>query len=83
MTEVLTREEALKELKTPTGRQLTVAPRKQGTLFEIKFSDGKGGHLPDSMNGLFTSPTRAKAALMKYLEDFWNTSDSVKRKEKA
>lgn len=83
MTNVLTREEGLKDGITPTGRKIAVEPIKHSALYRIQFADGKGGLLPDNLRGMYTSRPRANEDLTKYLKDFWDTSDSVKKKEKA
>lgn len=83
MTNVLTRETGMKEKITPTGRQLAVVPQKHGGMYLIQFSDGKGGNLPDNLKGMYTTKPRAFEALDNFLNEFWNTSDSVSVKKKA
>lgn len=79
--EVLTRETALPNLTSPTGRKFEVrsyAPNP--SLFEIAFADKKPGELPrEFQNHKFTKKDLALKYLQKYLEDFWDTSDSKKK----
>lgn len=81
MTNVLTREVGMKDKLAPTGRQFTVNPMKNGSLYIIQYSDGKGGELPDRLKGHFTNKPRAFEVLDNFLNDFWNTSDSVSKKK--
>lgn len=83
MTNVLTRETGMQDKITPTGRQLGVVAQKHGSMYTIQFLDGKGGNLPDSLKGMYTTKPRAFEALDNFLNEFWNTSDSVSVKKKA
>lgn len=80
MTTVLTREIGLKENTLPTGRKLEVVGLSQAGLYKIK-AEG-AGTLPKKFAGTYTSRPRAESDMKKYLREFWDTSDSVKRKEK-
>lgn len=80
MAEVLTRETAIPNLTTPTGRKLGVRYLPQNpNLVEIVFADSKPGELPDKLKGLYTKKSLALAAVNKYLHEFWDTSDNKKK----
>lgn len=80
MAEVLTREKAIPELMTPTGRKLGVRYFPPNpNLVEVVFADSKPGELPDKLKGLYTKKALALQAVNKYLEEFWDTSDSKKK----
>lgn len=78
---VLTRENSIPNLITPTGRQLGVRawPKNPG-LYEVVYVDGKPGSLPDTLAGHhFTKKDIAIHHIKKYLTEFWDTSDSKKK----
>lgn len=51
----MTRQESLDNLITATGRELAVIPVPGTSMFRIGFKDGKGGQLPESICGWYTS----------------------------
>lgn len=73
---------AVKENKTPKGKELVIKPDGRG-FFEISFTSG--GELPGELCGIFSDPTRAQIAINIYLgrkeqEELNKTSDA-KHKE--
>ena len=74
---VLTREEGIASNTVPTGRVLAVNLRSP--FYMIQFADGKGGTLPDELQGLFTNEVRASEVLTGYVTRFWDISDGAKR----
>jgi hypothetical protein len=79
---VLTRETALPLFTSPTGRSFKIQPWLTNPgLYEIAYSDKKPGEMPRELVGkLYTSRKRAEEALTKYLTEFWDLSDSNKKK---
>lgn len=82
MAEVLTRESAIPNFTTPTGRKLGVRQFEPNpSLYEVVFVDKKPGEIPAVFqNHRFTKRKYAEAALLSYLNEFWDTSDNNKRK---
>lgn len=81
MAEVLTRETAIPNLTSPTGRKFGVRQFPPNpSLYEVVFVDSKPGEIPAVFNNhRFTKRKYAEDALLKYLTEFWDTSDSKKK----
>jgi hypothetical protein len=79
--QVLTRETAIPELTTPTGRKFGIRPFDQNpSLLEIHYADGKPGELPEKFkHHRFTKKELAVNYIKKYLEEFWDISDKSKK----
>lgn len=80
MTEVLTRETAIPNKTTPTGRVIGCVPLEHNpAMLTIRFVDGKGGEVPEPLQGLWTGLRQADEAIKDYLTKFWNTSDEASK----
>jgi hypothetical protein len=79
--QVLNRETAIPELTAPTGRKFGVKQYEPNPgLYEIYYADKKPGELPVIFqNHRFTKRDTAIAYVTKYLNEFWDTSDSKKK----
>lgn len=84
MTEVLTREAAIRSLTTPTGRKYKIVHwDENGALFTILSDDSVPGPLPKELDQqLFTSKFKAEEFLKGFLTKFWDISDEVSKKSK-
>jgi hypothetical protein len=82
-TEVLTRAKGLKEQLLPTGRKLGVVPVRGLSMYQLAYSDGKGGEIPDEYKSKFTSYAYAQRELNRFLVDFWDVSDRAQSKKKT
>lgn len=83
-SEVLTRDKAIPENILPTGRKLGIVPVKTGHgLYEITYTDGKGGVVPNDLVGRFTGTRWAQDALNRFLEEMWDMSDKASKKKDA
>jgi len=79
--QLLTREIGLETLTTPTGRTLAAVKYETNpALLRVAYADGKGGTLPDELQGLYTKRTLAEDAIKSWLGKFWDTSDKAKSK---
>lgn len=78
--QVLTREYGIENFTTPTGRKLGVKKYQVNPgLLEVHYADGKGGSLPEELQGLFTKSTLAEAAIATWLNKFWDISDEASK----
>ena len=80
--EVLTREKAIPEGVTPTGRKLGVFPVKGTALYEIKYVDNKPGSIPFEYDGFYTGLIHAQRDLDRFLGKLWDASDAVVEKRR-
>ncbi len=78
----LEREMSIKNNTTPTGRRLGVYQFHNG-MWAVKFIDKKPGEVPGQLAGTYTSMFRAEEALTTYLNDFWDISDTKKRRQQG
>lgn len=84
MTDILTREEAIPKNTAPNGRVLGWIPLEHNpSMLVISFVDGKGGEVPEGLQGLWTGMRQAQEAITQYLIKFWNISDKQDPKKKV
>lgn len=79
--EVLTRDVAIPNFTTPTGRKYSIAPSDivPGTYKVVS----EVGDLPAELSGAFTGRMRAERAIHNYLVALWNYSDHKAEKKKV
>jgi hypothetical protein len=80
--EILTRDKAAPLGILPTGRKVGVTHSRGVGMYELKFTDEKGGELPDEIKGRFTGIHYAQKELKRYVEAMWDISDNAARKNK-
>jgi hypothetical protein len=72
------------EFETATGRKLGVINNEQHGLFRIAYVDGKGGALPESLQGRYTGVKFAEQALAAFVEQTHKiAAEHTKTKRKA
>ena len=69
----VTRDQAIKDLITPNGKQLGIYHVKNTALYKVAFQSG--GELPKELEGMWTDTSRAHDAAQKYLKKRWDEAE--------
>jgi hypothetical protein len=80
--EVLNRVQGLKEGILPTGRKVGIVPVPGTSMYELRYTDGKPGQVPERYNSRFTSQVWANKFKESWLTEFWDMSDQQAAKLK-
>lgn len=73
----VTRDQAIKDLITPNGKQLGIYHVKNTALYKVAFQSG--GELPKGLDGMYTDTSRAYDAAVKYLKKKWDEAEAPSR----
>ena len=77
---LLDSDKAIEQRFTPFGRQLGVKMTDQYGMYQIAYTDGKPGDLPDVLCGRWTSGAYCEQALVAYLRQLWEFSNQKAQK---
>lgn len=80
--DVVTRDQAIRDLVTPAGKKLGIYPVRNSALYTVAFTSG--GELPKELkNQKFTDTTLAAREARKYLERAWEEAQNKSAKKTA
>lgn len=81
---LLTRDLAMAQGYTPTGRKIGIVALSGYNLYRVQFVDNKAGPKDIAeIDSMFTRAEYAKEAMDKYLTAMWEMSDAASRKREV
>lgn len=64
-----------KQFETATGRKLSCKPIERTHLYEIVFCDGRGGNIPRSYSGTYTSEFHCEQAILAFVKETFQVAE--------